>query len=99
MCRFWRFIDAVLGLSYVAGNNPLYLTLLDRFRQSQRHAMEELREAIGNGERAVARLRAHTFASLTTLVRSKSSMRRNRSNAISTTSQPPILRTRWCCNT
>jgi len=57
-------IDAALGLSHVAGNSALYLKLLDRFRESQRLAVEDLREAIGSGERTIATRRAHTLRSV-----------------------------------
>ena len=57
-------IDAALGLSQLAGNSALYLKLLDRFRESQRLAVDDLREAIGSGERAIATRRLHTLRSV-----------------------------------
>jgi signal transduction histidine kinase/DNA-binding response OmpR family regulator len=54
-------IDAGLGLSQVGGNKVLYTKLLDRFREAQRHAADEVRQAVGGGRRLDAMRRAHTL--------------------------------------
>jgi two-component system sensor histidine kinase/response regulator len=57
-------IDSRLGLSQVAGNTVLYAKLLDRFRDSQRLAVADLRQAIASGRRLDAARRAHTLRSV-----------------------------------
>jgi signal transduction histidine kinase/DNA-binding response OmpR family regulator/HPt (histidine-containing phosphotransfer) domain-containing protein len=57
-------IDSKLGLSQVAGNTVLYSKLLDRFRDSQRLAVADLRQAIASGRRLDAARRAHTLRSV-----------------------------------
>jgi two-component system sensor histidine kinase/response regulator len=54
-------IDTVPGLAHVAGNRMLYLRLLDRFRESQRMAAREIRQALDEGGRPAAARRAHTL--------------------------------------
>ncbi|MEN3297705.1 MAG: two-component system, sensor histidine kinase and response regulator [Burkholderiales bacterium] len=57
-------IDARLGLSQVAANAALYLKLLDRFRNSQRLAVADVRQAIASGLKPDAARRAHTLRSV-----------------------------------
>jgi signal transduction histidine kinase/DNA-binding response OmpR family regulator/HPt (histidine-containing phosphotransfer) domain-containing protein len=57
-------IDSRLGLSQVAGNSVLYSRLLDRFRDSQRLAVSDMREEIESGSRLDAARRAHTLRSV-----------------------------------
>ncbi|SFV14147.1 response regulator [Pseudoduganella namucuonensis] len=58
-------LDAMRGLRHVAGNAPLYLQLLDRFRQTQRAAAAELRAELermdGGAPAGPAGMRAHTL--------------------------------------
>ncbi len=54
-------IDSVLGLRHVAGNTALYLQLLERFRSSQRSAVQEIREDAQNGLHFDASARAHAL--------------------------------------
>jgi two-component system, sensor histidine kinase and response regulator len=53
-------IDAVDGLKRVAGNRTLYRNLLLKFRQSQAHAAEDIREALAAGDHERAHRIAHT---------------------------------------
>ncbi|MDB5729125.1 MAG: domain S-box protein [Noviherbaspirillum sp.] len=57
-------INTDLGLSHVAGKRSLYKTLLDRFRDSQRTAVAELRQMLADDDRAGAVRRAHTLRSV-----------------------------------
>ncbi|QGZ42195.1 PAS domain S-box-containing protein [Pseudoduganella flava] len=54
-------IDTARGLRHVAGNQELYLQLLDRFRLSQRDAAAAIAAELARGEHAAARRRAHTL--------------------------------------
>ncbi|AVR96297.1 hybrid sensor histidine kinase/response regulator [Pseudoduganella armeniaca] len=54
-------IDTARGLRHVAGNQVLYLQLLERFRHSQRDAAETVLAALGAGRRDEARQRVHTL--------------------------------------
>ncbi|WP_338759094.1 response regulator [Massilia sp. METH4] len=54
-------IDTVRGLRHVAGNETLYLQLLDRFRNSQRDAATDLATDLLHCDRDSARQRAHTL--------------------------------------
>ncbi|MDB5772546.1 MAG: domain S-box protein [Burkholderia sp.] len=54
-------IDSQTGLSQVAGNSRLYSTLLDRFRGSQRLAVEDVSQAIASGRYLDAVRRVHTL--------------------------------------
>ncbi|MBB3221837.1 response regulator [Pseudoduganella umbonata] len=54
-------IDTARGLRHVAGNETLYLQLLDRFRNSQRDAANEVATELLHCERDAARKRAHTL--------------------------------------
>jgi two-component system sensor histidine kinase/response regulator len=54
-------IDTALGLRHVGGNSTFYLQLLDRFRQSQRDMIGQLRAQIGAGQWNDASRRAHTL--------------------------------------
>jgi len=54
-------IDTARGLRHVAGNETLYLQLLDRFRNSQRDAAAEVATELLRCERDAARKRAHTL--------------------------------------
>ncbi|QBE62056.1 response regulator [Pseudoduganella lutea] len=54
-------IDTVRGLRHVAGNETLYLQLLDRFRNSQRDAAAEVATSLLHCARDDARKRAHTL--------------------------------------
>jgi PAS domain S-box-containing protein len=54
-------IDSARGLRHVAGNQELYLQLLDRFRLSQRDAAAGIAAELARGEHDAARRRAHTL--------------------------------------
>ena len=54
-------IDVVDGLKRVAGNRNLYRNLLLKFRQSQAHAVEDIREALAAGDHERAHRLAHTI--------------------------------------
>jgi PAS domain S-box-containing protein len=54
-------IDTARGLRHVAGNETLYLHLLDRFRNSQRDAATDVATDLLHCERDAARKRAHTL--------------------------------------
>ncbi len=54
-------IDSVFGLRHVAGNTALYLQLLERFRSTQRNAVQEIREDFQNGLHQDASARAHAL--------------------------------------
>ncbi len=54
-------IDCSLGMAHVANNLSLYQHLLDRFRQSQRMALADIRTHYQNGDNNSARRRAHTL--------------------------------------
>ncbi|CAN5357103.1 hypothetical protein BH11PSE11_BH11PSE11_37910 [soil metagenome] len=57
-------IDTTLGLSRVAGNSALYLQLLDRFRVTQRAAMERFLLPIEEERKQDVMRRAHTLRGL-----------------------------------
>jgi len=54
-------VDSALGLRHVAGNEDLYLQLLDRFRDSQRGAGAALRAALAAGNVEQIGRDAHTL--------------------------------------
>ncbi|MGZ5201765.1 MAG: Hpt domain-containing response regulator, partial [Telluria sp.] len=54
-------IDTVFGLRNVAGNQPLYLQLLERFRDTQRDAGAAIRTSYHDGRREDAGARAHAL--------------------------------------
>jgi PAS domain S-box-containing protein len=54
-------IDSSFGLRHVAGNTELYVQLLDRFRESQRHAYEDMKRDFDAGQYDEASKRAHTL--------------------------------------
>ncbi|HEX8603077.1 MAG TPA: response regulator, partial [Pseudoduganella sp.] len=54
-------IDTARGLRHVAGNETLYLQLLERFRNSQRDAATEVATELLHCERDNARKRVHTL--------------------------------------
>jgi len=54
-------IDTGRGLRHVAGNQVLYLQLLERFCHSQRDAAETVMAALDAGRREEARQRVHTL--------------------------------------
>ncbi len=54
-------IDTARGLRHVAGNETLYVQLLDRFRNSQRDAAAEVATQLLHCDRDSARKRAHTL--------------------------------------
>ena len=54
-------IDTGRGLRHVAGNQVLYLQLLERFCHSQRDAAETVMAALAAGRRDEARQRVHTL--------------------------------------
>jgi len=56
-----KSLDVTLGLTRVAGNRALYRKLLDRFRETQRHAISDVRVALAEGKRRDASLRAHSL--------------------------------------
>ena len=57
-------IDSLQGLSHMAGNLRLYTQLLERFRQSQRHAVTHIRHALARQQAAEAARHAHTLRGL-----------------------------------
>jgi signal transduction histidine kinase/DNA-binding response OmpR family regulator/HPt (histidine-containing phosphotransfer) domain-containing protein/tetratricopeptide (TPR) repeat protein len=54
-------IDSAMGMAHVAGNQVLFFHLLDRFRNSQRGAISDVREQCNSGERSGAARRVHTL--------------------------------------
>ncbi len=54
-------IDSERGMRHVAGNEALYVQLLDRFRLAQRHAADEIGAALAQGDLARAGRGAHTL--------------------------------------
>jgi CheY-like chemotaxis protein len=54
-------IDTAFGLRNVAGNQPLYVQLLERFRETQRDAGAAIRAHYHAGRRAEAGARAHAL--------------------------------------
>lgn len=54
-------LDTKDGLNRVAGNRKLYLKLLRQFVDQQGPALEQIAEALGKGEEAVAERLAHTL--------------------------------------
>jgi two-component system sensor histidine kinase/response regulator len=54
-------LDTALGLSRMAGNRTLYLTILRRYAEGQASACDQIHEALANGEIATAERLAHTM--------------------------------------
>ena len=54
-----RGIDMAAGLARVAGNRPLYRSLLDRFAAGHRDAPTRIRAALAEGRREEARILVH----------------------------------------
>ncbi|TSK08524.1 MAG: PAS domain S-box protein [Geobacter sp.] len=57
-------IDLELGLKRIGGEERAYLSLLEKFRTSQRHTDRQLREALGRGDRETAARIVHTMKSV-----------------------------------
>ncbi len=54
-------LDSRLGLSHVAGNRALYLHLLQRFCQTQRDCMKQLRRHFGQNDKSPFMLAVHNL--------------------------------------
>ncbi len=57
-------IDAALGLRRLMGKEDLYLCVLRKFSENQRHAVEEIQSALDKNEREAAVRFAHTLKGL-----------------------------------
>ena len=54
-------LDTALGLQNMAGKRGLYLAILRRYANGQREVGQQIRRALGAGERATAHRLAHTL--------------------------------------
>jgi signal transduction histidine kinase/DNA-binding response OmpR family regulator len=57
-------LDSRLGLSHVAGNRALYLHLLQRFCQTQRDCMKQLRRHFGKNDKSPFMMAVHNLRSI-----------------------------------